>query len=267
MRYSLSKASFLLRRPRWIKLLHIILVVVSPDALIPCDWFLLRHEVSDFASRWQVNRLAVSLVEVDPAEVIEIILADEILAELISPEEDGGVVLKVEVKEGNIVSVSVVLEQHGHFPEFKHDISMESEEDLRRDKLASFLDLLNHIFSLYVDVVQGSLCLEAQCEYSVGLYHIQRCEHFWINAFFADFLFLFIKTSRGDFEEVDVGGDRVLSKLLHQMRVLFGQYKGWGLIFQQVRDHYSSFLIFDSQAFLKDPINVLFLVFFRIRVC
>ena len=66
-------------------------------------------EVSYFFTSFEIDRVASSVVQMNPTEVFWLIFVDQVLGELIFLEENGGVVVKIQVEKRNIVSIFVVL--------------------------------------------------------------------------------------------------------------------------------------------------------------
>ena len=110
-----------------------------------------------------------SVVEENVAEVSAVgerrffLEADQVLSEVVSLEEDGRVVLEVEVEERNHLSITITLKVGERFlPELKHNIAVVLEEDFRRGVLPFLSHLLYDIVHTHIDVMQCSLGLQGE---------------------------------------------------------------------------------------------------------
>lgn len=67
---------------------------------------------------------------------------------MVSLEEDGRVVIEVEVKERDVLCIPVALQRReGLLPQLEHEVSVEFEEDLGRSELSSLLYFFQNIIN------------------------------------------------------------------------------------------------------------------------
>ena len=86
-------------------------------------------------------------------EILHILIPNHIGIVFVVFEKDRRIVIKVQIEQANIFSVSIIPQRKRLIPNFKHHIPMKSEKDLRRSVLSSLLDLLNHVFDLDMDIM------------------------------------------------------------------------------------------------------------------
>ena len=88
-----------------------------------------------------------------PAEILRFILPYQVLSKAVFFQPNGWVIIKVKIKQGDVVSVSIICQRNRFLSELEHNVAMETEEDLWRFERASLFNLIDHILDLNISVL------------------------------------------------------------------------------------------------------------------
>ena len=81
--------------------------------------------------------------------------SDQVLVEFVSLDWNWTVVVEEKVEQGNVLSLSIVLETEGLVSDVEHQVTEKPEEYLWWSVFSCFLNLISHILYLDIDILQA----------------------------------------------------------------------------------------------------------------
>ena len=110
-------------------------------------------KIGNFILPRKVNRLAVTVIQVHPAEILHLILAHQVMPELILADENGRIVVEEQVKDRDIISITIVPQTNRFLPQLHHHIPVETNENFWGCEFSCLFDLIYHIFNPDINIL------------------------------------------------------------------------------------------------------------------
>lgn len=138
--------------------LHVFSIVVVPDLLI--FLFLVGDIIfhhHDLIVSCDVLFRNPSVVNMDLTKHFHVFVleSDQVLVEFVSLDWNWTVVVEEKVEQGNVLSLSIILETEGLVSDVEHQVTEKPEEYLWWSVFSCFLNLISHILYLDIDILQA----------------------------------------------------------------------------------------------------------------